>query len=127
MCVRARVCVCARACVCVCACGSECGGVCVCVCACVCVTCLSAFVSALGSHEMGRHELPIIIDIIIIIIIIINDGPEIQDRWEAETSPASLRGPIQAMLTLMYADIKSAEQTKPDCCALIGRGVLLSA
>ena len=23
--------------------------------------CLSAFVSALGSHEMGRHKLPIII------------------------------------------------------------------
>ena len=32
---------------------------------------LSAFVSALGSHEMGRHKLPIIIIIVIIIIIII--------------------------------------------------------
>ena len=26
--------------------------------------CLSAFVSALGSHEMGRHKLPIIIIVI---------------------------------------------------------------
>ena len=34
----------------------------------VCVACLSAFVSALGSHEMGRHKLPIIIIIIIITI-----------------------------------------------------------
>ena len=42
--------------------------VCVCVCACVGVACLSAFVSALGSQEMGRHKLPIIITIIIIII-----------------------------------------------------------
>ena len=34
----------------------------VCVCACVCVWgMLICFVSALGSHEMGRHKLPIII------------------------------------------------------------------
>ena len=31
------------------------------VCACVCVACLSTFVSALGSHEMGRPKLPIVI------------------------------------------------------------------
>ena len=37
------------------------GGVCVCVCVRACVACLSAFVSALGSHEMGHHKLPIII------------------------------------------------------------------
>ena len=57
-------CVCVCMCVCVCAC------VCVCVsvmfvyvCACVCGMLIS-FVSALGSHEMGRHKLPIIIIII---------------------------------------------------------------
>ena len=33
--------------------------------------CLSAFVSTLGSHEMGRHKLPIIIIIIFIIIIVV--------------------------------------------------------
>ena len=46
-----------------------CAFVYVCVCAWVCVwhvcvlkwMCLSAFVSALGSHEMGRHKLPTII------------------------------------------------------------------
>ena len=36
-------------------------GVFVYVCACVCVVCLSAFVSTVGSHEMERHKLPIII------------------------------------------------------------------
>ena len=38
------------------------------VCGCVCVCrsgMLICFVSALGSHEMGRHKLPIIIIIII--------------------------------------------------------------
>ena len=36
--------------------------VCVCVCVCVCGSgMLICFVSALGSHEMGRHKLPIII------------------------------------------------------------------
>ena len=55
-----------RVCVCVCVCGCVCvcvGGVCgvfVCVCVCVCGM-LICFVSALGSHEMGRHKLPIII------------------------------------------------------------------
>ena len=49
------------------------GVACVCVCVCLCVACLSAFVSALGSHEMGRHKLPIIIIIMIIIIIIFSD------------------------------------------------------
>ena len=42
-----------------------CAWVCMCVCACVPVACLSAFVSALGSHEMGCHKLPIIIIITI--------------------------------------------------------------
>ena len=54
-------------CVCVCACVCGYGVACVCVCVCLCVACLSAFVSALGSHEMGRHKLPIIIIIIITI------------------------------------------------------------
>ena len=57
------MCLCVCVCVCVCAC------VCVCVCVCVwrvrvlkCYECaLFAFVSALGSHEMGHHKLPIII------------------------------------------------------------------
>ena len=31
------------------------------MCVCMCLACLPAFVSALGSHEMGRHKLPIII------------------------------------------------------------------
>ena len=35
-------------------------GVCVCVCVCMCGM-LICFISALGSHEMGRHKLPIII------------------------------------------------------------------
>ena len=56
--------------------GSVCACVGVFVYVCVCVwrvrvlkwVCLSAFVSALGSHEMGRHKLPIIIIIVIIII-----------------------------------------------------------
>ena len=41
---------------------SGCGCVCVCVCVRVYVgvACLSAFVSALGSHETGRHKLPVI-------------------------------------------------------------------
>ena len=39
------------------------------MCACVCVASLSVFLSALGSHEMGRIKLPIIIIIIIIIVI----------------------------------------------------------
>ena len=50
---------------------------CVCVCVCVCVVCvflklmcLSVFVSALGSHEMGRHKLPFI-------FIIITHGTEV--------------------------------------------------
>ena len=43
------------------------GGVCGCVCVCGSGM-LICFVSALGSHEMGRHKLPIIIIIIIIII-----------------------------------------------------------
>ena len=50
--------------VCVCVCAHMCVWVCVVfvyVCACVCVACLSAFVSTLGSHEMGCHKLPIII------------------------------------------------------------------
>ena len=61
------MCVCV--CVCVCVCGV--GGVCVCVClyvrVCVrrvCILkrmCFSDFVSAQGSHEMGRHKLPFII------------------------------------------------------------------
>ena len=46
-------------CACVCVCVCVCVGVCVCVC--VCVACLSAFIIALVSHEMGRHKLPIII------------------------------------------------------------------
>ena len=51
----------------VCVCG---GGWGVCGCVCVCGSrMLICFVSALGSHEMGRHKLPIIIIIIIIIII----------------------------------------------------------
>ena len=33
--------------------------------------CLSAFVSALGSQEMGRHKLPIIIIILIIVIVVV--------------------------------------------------------
>ena len=41
------------------------------MCACVCVASLSAFVSALGSHEMGRHELPIIIIIIIVVVVVV--------------------------------------------------------
>ena len=44
-------------CVCVCACG--CAGVFVGVFVCGCGM-LFCFVSALGSHEMGRHKLPII-------------------------------------------------------------------
>ena len=39
----------------------------VCVCGCGMLIC---FLSALGSHEMGRHKLPIIIIIIIIIILL---------------------------------------------------------
>ena len=43
----------------------RCVCVCVWVCGCVCVLCvcgmLICFVSALGSHELGRHKLPIII------------------------------------------------------------------
>ena len=49
---------------CVCVCG---WGVCGCVCVCGSGM-LICFVSALGSHEMGRHKLPIIIIIIIIIV-----------------------------------------------------------
>ena len=49
-----------------CVCVYVCVGVWVCgvfvyVCACVCVACLSVFVSALGSHEIGRNEFNIII------------------------------------------------------------------
>ena len=54
-------------CMCVCVCVYVCVhvfagvlGVCACVCMCVC-SMLICFVSALGSHEMGRHKLPIII------------------------------------------------------------------
>ena len=36
-----------------------------CVCACVCVAFSSAFESAMGSHEMGRHKLPITIIIVV--------------------------------------------------------------
>ena len=51
-------------CVCVCVCV---GGWSVCGCVCVCGSgMLICFVSALGSHEMGSHKLPIIIIIIII-------------------------------------------------------------
>ena len=57
------MCVCV--CVCVCACGCGCVGVFVGVCVCGCGM-LICFVSALGSHEMGRHKLPIIIIIIIV-------------------------------------------------------------
>ena len=47
--------------VCVCACGAVGVFVGVCVCGCGVLIC---FVSTLGSHEMGRHKLPIIIIII---------------------------------------------------------------
>ena len=66
-CVCVCVCICARVCVCECVCVrvSEC--VCVCVrmgvCVCGCGM-LIYFVSVLGSHEMGRQKLPIIIIII---------------------------------------------------------------
>ena len=71
------VCVCVSVCVFVCVCVCVC--VCLCVCVCVCVRArvcvwgvcggvcvcgsgmLICFVSALGSHEMGRHKLPITI------------------------------------------------------------------
>ena len=68
------VCVFVCVCVCVCVCvrarararvGVGVWSVCVCVCVCVCGM-LICFVSALGSHEMGRHKLSIIIIIIII-------------------------------------------------------------
>ena len=49
VCVRARVGV-----------GVDVWGVCGCVCVCESGM-LICFVSALGSHEMGRHKLPIII------------------------------------------------------------------
>ena len=63
------LCVCVCVCVCVCARVGVC--VCVCVCKCVCVCgMLICFVSALGSHDMGRHKLPIIT-----IVIIINGVP----------------------------------------------------
>ena len=41
--------------------GGVCVGVCVCMCVCGMLIC---FVSTLGSHDMGRHKLPIIIIII---------------------------------------------------------------
>ena len=59
VCVYVCVCVCVCACACVCVCVLVCGvfvGVCVCVCG-----MLICFVNALGSHEMGRHKVPIII------------------------------------------------------------------
>ena len=56
---------CVCVCVCVCACGCVCGGVFMGVCMCGCGM-LICFVSALGSHEMGRHKLPIIIIIIML-------------------------------------------------------------
>ena len=52
-------CVCVRARACGCGCVWVFGGVCVCGCG-----MLICFVSALGSHEMGRHKLPIITIII---------------------------------------------------------------
>ena len=61
------VCVCVCVCLCVCVCVYVCVHVCmwgVCVCVCVCLACLFAFVSALGSHKLGRHKLPIIITIL---------------------------------------------------------------
>ena len=51
-------------CVCVYVCGCGCVGVFVGLCVCGCGM-LICFVSALGSHEMGRHKLPIIIIIIV--------------------------------------------------------------
>ena len=64
-CVCVCVCMCVCVCVCVCmrACGCGCVGVFVGVCVYGCGM-LICFVSALGSHDMGRHKLPIIIIII---------------------------------------------------------------
>ncbi len=51
------------------------GGWGVCGCVCVCGSgMLICFVSALGSHEMGRHKLPIIIITIIIILAVRTKG-----------------------------------------------------
>ena len=53
------VCMCVYVCVCACV-YVDVWGVCGCACVCVCDM-LICFLSALGSHEMGRHKLPIII------------------------------------------------------------------
>ena len=70
------VCMCVYVCVCACV-YVDVWGVCGCACVCVCDM-LICFLSALGSHEMGRHKLPIII---IIIIIIFSQNLQIIQSW----------------------------------------------
>ena len=105
MCVGVGVCLCVCLCVCVWVCICVCVGVgvCLCVCLCVCVSVcvcvcvcalkyekcayLIAFVSAPGSHGMGRHKYPIMnIVFSCIIDIVLQQGKKQQHYLPSHTT-----------------------------------------